>query len=868
MRNLTSLSLLATLALSGCWWTTPAHDDGDEAFVAQAIEAILGRKPRGSAEVRALADLVPTYGREGVVEVLFEQPEYVAYWSGVLADDLQVQRAGAMQVHADCTAPALLPESMSGSLASHLATAKPSEPFCTWVPDRPRSSFDESIFEKAVDQALANYPFPTLDKQPVPKPMDEAEARMPYKGLGFPLKPSKEIDLEREGSWATNDDLSADDLKGKVTRLDLKRWWDTRQKIGDWECPPFNLTDVIEASVRADRLDAMYRGYLPVLATFPGTDVEDELRADLGATFLDVYLDRDPTCMTCHTATFSKTDARPVNANWDRFDPVWYGLPVPLDAEGTVFSHTLSSGDFVYGGDGGERARGGVNAFFRSDNHTSGGLRPWGMDEVCVTNPARGFAGFTEELPADPEGGAAVLAGLGPSSELGVLDLVGAISDGVGTLDTLELATPDWASHRSLRGADPAPADPGCTICHGSNPAAPSLAEITPVMTDTRLFSIIRNGSGRMPAWVPDDDEAWDAVEWVRQTYRPTPALQFKDRRHGLVMLLAANLVNQVADEVLGENFVMDHSFPRNPDQARALSSLTMVLLRDFSLKAVLREIVLSEGFNRQPPEEPGTLPYVLDMLPYPEAEVSPVVSPVPLGADANSEGDFVHKHSPSGLLHQVHHALGWPAPGLAGYPDAWPDAALMPALGRYTSRGQREREQFNPDTFLTWEQSVASCAKPAAVHARDVALAPGVAADPTDLVGPEDWLDWIDVLAEDGAIRGDSWKELAIAVKDRLLADPLLEAEEEMLLKELWEADLGDKPAGSPEAALREYCGVLLASPHFVLRGVRLADALPAALPEPSCLPGEICGEDELYAFYEEQLKGLNLPPDPNGKD
>lgn len=869
MRHTILMPLVAALALSGCWWTTPAHDAGDEAFAAQAIEALLGRKPRGAAEIRALADLVASDGREAAIDVLFLQPEFVDYWTNVLADDLEIQRDGAMKVDGNCTAPALLPEHLSTALADHLATAPPDEPFCVWSRPRFEWEFDDQAFWKAMDAAEANYPYETLDLLPVAgppkKPFEFQTLKDPLPKIGK----SSERNLEQVASAGSNGNFSAADGKSAVALdADMKRWREQRDLGWTKECPPFNLTDVVASAVRADRLDGMYRAYLPVLATFPGTSDDEQMRGQLGGTFLDVYLDRDPTCMACHSATYSTTDAMPRNGNWDRFDPIWYGLPVPFDAEGTVFSYD-SSGTFEYGGNGGDDVRANVGAFFRRDNHISGGLRPWGIDQTCVTNPARGFDGLSTSLPGDPAGQFAAFAGAGPSGNLGVIDLVNRFSDATSSFGSLAFEVPDWAGHRLANGASTTPPGQPCAGCHADRgdgvaglPQAPLLEQKVPVMTDDRLFSIIRFGTGEMRPIHTDDADAWNAVEWVRQNYRNTPALQTRDRGHAFVYLVAANAVNHIVDEVLGEDFVMHHGFSRNPDQARALSSLTMTFASGFSLKAVLKEIVLSDGFNRQPPDEPGTDPYVLHMLPVPEAEVSPATTPVPIGANANSEGDFVHKHSPSGLLHQVHHALGWPAPPLASDATVYPSQELVDSIGRYTSRVHRESEQFGVDTYLAWERGVASCRKPDQVYAQDVALVSGSGAGPVDVIGPDEWVDWIDVLAADAAVRGDDWKDLAIAIKDRLLADPTLSGGEETGIAALWGlAALSGSPmddgdlSEADEELLRDYCGVLLGSPHFVLRGVRLADALPGDLPEPSCLPNEPCGDQAIYEAYEKQL-------------
>lgn len=858
--------LIATLALSSCWWTAPSNDAGDEAFVTQAVEAILGRKPRGAAEIRALADLAATSGREAVVDALFAEPDYVAYWSQVLADDLQVQRAGWHRVAPDCTAPALLPPSLSGALAGHLATQPPDAPFCVWSSGA-AMRFDADDLERAVEAATGQYDGTFVDDLETPSPMKDPPRpgkidRAVVSGeTGMP-------DLELEGTGASNADFVSP-LEGpdpELVQVDLKRWAEQRDWAGGLECPPFNLTDAIEASVRADRIDAAYRAYLPVLGAFGGGGEDAAMRSALGAMFLDVYLDRDTTCMTCHSATWSTTDPRPRNRNWDRFDPIWFGLDIPLDAEGTVFSYDTGGGDFVYGGDGGADARSRVDAFFRADNLADGGLVPWGIDDACVTDAAwrPGRRGYDTALPPDPRSFAA-FGGAGPGDALGVLDLVDALSRGTSTFDSLWLRAPDWAAYRSRRPSDPAHPPPVCVGCHNPDyplePKPPPLEEVVPMATDARLFSIVRYGSGAMRAVATESDgQAWDAVRAVRAAYPRTPAVQMVGREHGFVFLLAANVTNQVVDEVLGEDLTMAHGFPRNPDQARALSVLATTFASGFSLKALLKELVMSEAFNRRPPVDAGTAPYVLPMLPFPEAESAPYAPDRPLGSDANSEGDFVHRHSPGGLLHQVHAALGWPGPHVAEAGGVYPSASLSAEIGRYSHVRDREDPHVGLADLTAWEEGVATCRKPSAVLARDVTPAPGLSVPPTTTLSPYDWVDWIDVLAADAEARGDrTWLDLASAVKDRLLADPRVEGEELVLLPHVFQVhDLGESPVGDgafsddEEGRLRDYCSALMRTPQFLLRGLRLAPPLPEELAEPVCLPDEICGADALYQHYE----------------
>jgi mono/diheme cytochrome c family protein len=849
------LSVGLAVALAGCGWTAPAHDDGDEAFATQAIRAVLGRQPRGVEEVQVLADIAATSGREAVLDALFAEPDYVEYWSNVLADDLAVQRADAMRIDADCTADALLPEHLSDSLATHLATGDVLDPFCVWIEPIPRFPYDiDTIFDKAVQEGLAGHKGETLDSYEPPKPLEPGDLPWwdPDDNKELKSEPSKEVSLHGEGRGRR---LLDHDLgyPSKVAEApDWKRWGELQELHYFKECLPFNLTDVLEASVRADRLDALYRAYLPVMATFPASGDDATAREQLGDLFMEVYFDRDPTCMTCHTATFSRTDPRPLNGNWDRFYPLWTGLPLPLDMEGSVFSYD-TGGTFEYRGDGGDAVREQVSAFFRLDNH-GGYLQPWGIDDSCVTNSALGLGGYDAGLPADPLGQTASLAGIGPTDQAGVMTLVDELGDGMSTLDSMSLAPIDWASYRAARGATNTGA-PSCLSCHTGANAAPDLADRTRVMSDQRLFDIIRNGSGQMPSRASTDSEAWNAVAWVRDTYPQFPALEMQDRSHAFAYFVASTVANHVMEETMGEPLTLGHGFPRNAKQANALADLTSAVADRFSLQDVLREIVLSDAFNRVEPADPSTDPYILPMVPYPQAAIHPASTPG-LGDNANSEGDFVHRHSPAGLLQQVHEALGWPRPRVGADDIAYPTVSLMDAIGRYVSTTRTEDPQLALASFVQWESQVATCRKPDTVYSHHVhALEEH---DPGTLLQPDEWTDWIDVLFDEGAAQGMSWETLALHIKDRLLAEPDIDATEEELIEALWSEDFADTPPydASTEDKLRDYCGALLATPDFLLRGTRLAADGLRPPGDPVCLPDEACGADELTERYQQAVE------------
>lgn len=124
-------SLILVLALVAC---APADDAGDVAFVQQAIPTVLGRKARGGAEINALVDRLtaaPVSGdRDYVIDALVARPEYVDYWTLVIADALRVQRGGSfLPQNEDCWGPPLLSDADEALLAAHIQTQGPGTSF-------------------------------------------------------------------------------------------------------------------------------------------------------------------------------------------------------------------------------------------------------------------------------------------------------------------------------------------------------------------------------------------------------------------------------------------------------------------------------------------------------------------------------------------------------------------------------------------------------------------------------------------------------------------------------------------------------------------------------------------------------------------
>jgi hypothetical protein len=154
-------------------------------------------------------------------------------------------------------------------------------------------------------------------------------------------------------------------------------------------------------------------------------------RGRLTNRFMSSYLNRNFECMSCHTTHYSTTDGVPRNGDWDR-----YVAPHRVDLEGTVFSWNDGE-DHYYGGDavnvaldeGAQDFSRHVTRFFADQVRADDGVRPWGMDDRCVT--LDGQVG----LEPTPDINARMAIGGLEGEQLGVLQLIDTFGHGLRTLD-------------------------------------------------------------------------------------------------------------------------------------------------------------------------------------------------------------------------------------------------------------------------------------------------------------------------------------------------------------------------------------------------------------------------------------------------
>ncbi len=134
----------------------------------------------------------------------------------------------------------------------------------------------------------------------------------------------------------------------------------------------FNLTDVLLSSLKLDDVSPLYRAHLFAMMAKPLTGanvgaiaMDITRRQDFGEIFESIYLHRNTVCAGCHNSKFGATDST------DPEKDLHFPLPGLVERA-------------VYGIDSG-RPEMEVYSIFRHLGivRESGGLRPWGMHQVC-----------------------------------------------------------------------------------------------------------------------------------------------------------------------------------------------------------------------------------------------------------------------------------------------------------------------------------------------------------------------------------------------------------------------------------------------------------------------------------------------------
>ena len=293
------------------------------------------------------------------------------------------------------------------------------------------------------------------------------------------------------------------------------------------------------------------------------------------------------------------------------------------------------------------------------------------------------------------------------------------------------------------------------------------------------------------------------------------------DGYEGFAYLVSVRIVTRVWREVFGYPLTVVHYFPRNQFQRDILLELSQAFVAErWSLRGLLTRMVTHPLYNEPAPvdgcgaDHPFVFPPVFD--PWVTAEDEET-------ARGNSPGDLLHRHGARVLLAHVAQSLEWPGP--AAYPGSNSEENFQKAVGVFVKDAEPGFAGVDFQGLLTWENRYGACELPNGVDA-----------------------DWLTLLVA-SALAADSEapveepltvRDVVAALKDRLLTAPALGEGEAELIAALFGAESVDTPladvADWPTRA-RNLCGVLLASPQFMLAGIAPADE-PAA-------PALVVGDD-----------------------
>jgi hypothetical protein len=730
------LAIALFAAVPSCW-----DDAGDEQWVQQAIPTLLGRKPKGSAEVLVLADLIQEIddnggdGRRAVTDLLMEQPEFEEYWILVLADALHARRAGG-----------------AGGL------------------QQPDDCWDEplAVVTAAEKDALADH-------------------------IASPT-------------------------------------------AADTYATAWNMNDALRAAVVGDDLAVAWLAYLPALvnAQEDGNDV-----AETADQFTRTYLGRAADCVACHASAYSTVDEftewdRHATSPWSLETSITTTRATPALVAGSALEADFLAGETEYAdcamchddssfGDG------------ANDMSSFPGAKPVALrDRVPMLSD--------DALRSQITAGGGVMAAR-PGVDVDPLLVFlrvkfGSFAD-----------TRDFFRHSTHTGGTVQPRGIS-TVCGDGIDTAVAFDDATQRQRSfgarhTRspdvqeLASSLRSGLGDLRAELDTAPGVTSALLLPRI-----------DGDVAFAYLVAETIADELSDEISGERLSVDHGFSRNPDQAEARQTAIDRLVVDdgsrtrLSLKSLLRETVLSAGFNRNAPssDPPAGDAYRYPMLLNPWAAFDPrdTASP-PADADFNSQGDAVHRYTPNNLLSSVSGSLGWDPPRVIATETDFPKRGFLKNIGGYRSDDQPGFDEWDLQSLLHWESTVGDC----------------------DAAG-DDWIEEL-MAAAQAASPNPVVLDLVEATRDRLLGSPDFEPGELDAIETMAGVPLGSlatTPFPKTNATLkaqvrtelRKYCGAILVSPQYTMAGL----PLPVASSSPSlvvCLPGETCTYAGLDAEYHADM-------------
>lgn len=846
MRTFLRLTLIALLVagLTGCPRSCVPDlpevrdsDAGDYSFVRQAVPKLAGRKARGYAEVKVLADLIAQSDRPTVLRAMLLQQdlqrEYVEHWSENLVDFMRAHReTGKTQTGSgQCLGPSLRnPLDYTRTLAEFV---RDNPPTATTAPGGNYNLSD-----------LLRSSFALDDLSPVYRAYLFAMVNRPITGA------------------ETTEQNRRDDLGATLTRVYTHRqitclgchtttqsttgpqtFWNRHHPIrGQFATALFGAatgrpSDEVHAMLRTDVASSGLRpwGVQGCGSFVAQASVGNDLLTSPGGTPLQAYF----------TQAHGRTGS------------VWQ------------LEQTLHTGFDKLFADGLQRTR------------------PLGVSGTrCTYCSAAASCPSGATTPVPPLDAAGVTR---ENNALGVLQASGCFGCHASGSGGLQMDASNWKTKLiavgSLKNSAKLLVFPG-------DAAASYLMAVLDSTTDPLADGTRRMpfGGSQLPASERDKLRAWiNGLSPAAGCASCTANVCETDHVAGdaaFAFLTAGRVVENTWDEVMGAPLTIPNYFPRNVSQRNVLWNLTetQFVRSRWSMQRLLSRVMTSEFFNRLAPAQstgPSAyeLPAYLDpwvagdprlppialpgtppgsgVAPTPDPAYDPDTEPNrPRHYNAMSEG--VHRYSPRSLLQSVHKALGWPAPKREAS-SAYPNDDLRKSIGQFYRDAEPGFREIGFQGLLNWEQAHGTCTKPANHTGDDWIDRLAAAIPPFNASNPSDHARLRDVV---------------LAMKDRMLADASIQTTtptdvtqtESAALAALFGIALTAEPDLSTPAAttafkqkLRTYCGVLLETPQFMLAGIA-----PTQLGErprlQACLPGEPCGYQAVCQTYGAAMSQLGF--------
>ena len=283
--------------------------------------------------------------------------------------------------------------------------------------------------------------------------------------------------------------------------------------------------------------------------------------------------------------------------------------------------------------------------------------------------------------------------------------------------------------------------------------------------------------------------------------------------------LTSMAIVNDVFEHAVGSRLTVPHHLSRNEAQRDRFATLTEAFVAgSWSLTDLLAGIVADPTWNLASPEscmpsaDRYSLPAVFDPWTV-DRETDP---------RDNSVGDQVRPLGVRTRIRAAVQAMGWPEPPEFFNLETDDGAVAMSGVGAFMKDSEPGFRGVDFQAALAWEETFGGCAAPT--------------------TGGE--LDTVDLILATAAATTPLGDALA-TLKDRLLADPVIEDPEEIAALEAVAGGPLDTPLDELDDVLRSMravCGAWLMGPQFLFAGLPGPDRLGAT--PPITLPGGSAAE------------------------